>query len=77
VAAPRLQGGLTVSDDELLIAVSYALRRLKLVVEPGGVAALAAVLSGRLSGKDRVTVLVLSGGNTDFATLADAVSRFP
>ena len=77
VAAPRLQGGLTVSDDELLIAVSYALRRLKLVVEPGGVAALAALLSGGLSGKDRVTVLVLSGGNTDFATLADAVSRFP
>lgn len=77
VAGPRLQGGLTVSDDELLTAVSYALRRLKLVGEPGGVAALAALLSGRLSGKDRVTVLVLSGGNTDFATLADAVLRFP
>ncbi|MCP5411784.1 MAG: threonine/serine dehydratase [Alphaproteobacteria bacterium] len=77
VAAPRLAGALTVSDDELLAAVSFAFRRLKLVAEPGGAAALAALLAGKIAAKDRVTVLVLSGGNADVETVADAAARFP
>ena len=77
VAAPRLAGALAVSDDELLAAVSFAFRRLKLVAEPGGAAALAALLAGRIAAKDRVTVLVLSGGNADIETVTDAVARFP
>lgn len=77
VAAPRLAGALAVSDDELLAAVSSAFRRLKLVAEPGGAAALAALLAGKIAAKDRVTVLVLSGGNADIETVADAAARFP
>ncbi|MBN9588410.1 MAG: pyridoxal-5'-phosphate-dependent protein [Alphaproteobacteria bacterium 64-11] len=76
VAGPLLAGGLTVTDEDLLAAVSFALCRLKLVVEPGGAAALAALLAGKLEARDRTTVLVLSGGNADFAVLAGAVSRF-
>ena len=60
-----LEGGLAVSDAEVEAAMRYAFRNLKLVVEPGGAVTLAALLSGRVSAKDRTTVIVLSGGNVD------------
>ena len=41
---PLLRGGLAVSDDEVRRAIVFAARTLKLVVEPGGAVALAAVL---------------------------------
>ena len=46
-----------------------AIRELKLVVEPGGAAALAAVLSGAFDVEGRMIGLVLSGGNIDPETL--------
>ena len=55
----------TVSDAEVAAAVRYAFRVLKLVVEPGGAVSLAALLAGKIQAKDRVTALVLSGGNVD------------
>ena len=55
----------TVSDAEVAEAVRYAFRVLKLVVEPGGAVSLAALLAGKVQAKDRVTALVLSGGNVD------------
>jgi threonine dehydratase len=42
---------------------------LHLVVEPGGAAALAALLSGRIAASD-ATVVTLSGGNVDRETFA-------
>ena len=42
---PRVGHGLRVTDDEVLDALTFAVRKLKLVVEPGGAAALAALLS--------------------------------
>jgi threonine dehydratase len=57
--------GVAVADAALMAAVGYAARELKLVVEPGGAAALAAVLSGRFDAKDKTVALVLSGGNID------------
>ncbi|MDZ4053862.1 MAG: pyridoxal-5'-phosphate-dependent protein, partial [Phenylobacterium sp.] len=55
-----------VSDREITEAMRYAFSTLKLVVEPGGVAALAALLAGKIdvAGKGAVG-LVLSGGNVD------------
>ncbi|MGQ3018021.1 threonine ammonia-lyase [Phenylobacterium sp.] len=55
-----------VSDREITEAMRYAFATLKLVVEPGGVAALAALLAGKIdvAGKG-VVGLVLSGGNVD------------
>jgi threonine dehydratase len=57
--------GLVVSDAEVAAAVAFAFRELKLVVEPGGAVALAALLSGKIDIKGKIAVAVLSGGNVD------------
>ncbi len=62
----RLLGrGLTVSDAEVRDAMRFAFRHLKMVVEPGGAVALAAVLAGKIETAGRTTAVVLSGGNVD------------
>lgn len=62
----RLLGeGLTVSDDEVRDAMRFAFRYLKLVVEPGGAAALAAALAAKIDMRGKMTVVVISGGNVD------------
>lgn len=70
VLAPRGVKALTVTDDEVRAAQRFAFDRLRLVVEPGGAAALAAVLAGKVSA-DGQTVVVLSGGNVDPAQFAE------
>jgi threonine dehydratase len=60
-----VEQGAAVSDEEVAAAVAFAFRELKLVVEPGGAAALAALLSGKIDVKGKVAVAVLSGGNVD------------
>jgi len=60
----------TISDSELEKAVSYAFQRLKIVVEPGGAAGLAAVLAGKFDTKNKAIAVILSGGNVDIATVA-------
>ncbi len=57
--------GLVVSDEEVKAAMRFAFGHLKLVVEPGGAVALAAVLTGKIDSKDKTTVAVLTGGNVD------------
>ena len=57
--------GVVASDDEVGVAVGAAFRELKLVVEPGGAVALAALLAGRLDAHGKTVVIVLSGGNVD------------
>jgi threonine dehydratase len=69
-----LAGGLAVSDDEVRDAMAFAFRHLKLVVEPGGAVALAAVLSGKLPLEQRTAAVVLSGGNVDPALFAAAIT---
>lgn len=64
-------GGVTASDREVRTAVAYAARHLKLVVEPGGAVALAAVLAGRIDLRGKVAVAILSGGNIDAILMAD------
>jgi threonine dehydratase len=61
VARELLGPGFTVDDDALRRAVAFAAARLKLVVEPGGGAALAALLEGAVP--NQVVVIVLSGAN--------------
>ena len=65
--------GLTVSDGEALQAVAFAFDELKLVVEPGGAVALAAILAGRVETRGRTLVATLSGGNIDPAVLRRAL----
>jgi threonine dehydratase len=57
--------GVWASDEEVARAVAFAFRELKLVVEPGGAVALAALLAGKVGLKGKVAVAVLSGGNVD------------
>jgi len=74
----RLAGrGLSVSDNEVREAMRFAFRNLKLVVEPGGAVALAAVLTGKIDTKGKTTAIVLSGGNVDrdlFAAIQSSAS---
>ena len=60
-----LSQGVTASDDEVAVAVSFVFRELKLVVEPGGAVGLAALLAGRIKARGKTVVIVLSGGNVD------------
>ncbi len=63
--------GLAVSDDDVRRAVIFAWQTLKLVVEPGGAVALAAVLSGAMACQDRTVAVVLSGANVDPELFSD------
>lgn len=68
-----LAQGLTASDAEVGMAVAFAFRELKLVVEPGGVVGLAALLAGRIDARGKNLVIVLSGGNVDADLFAKLV----
>ena len=57
--------GVPSATHEVAAAVAFAFRELKLVVEPGGAVALAALLSGKIDVKGKIAVAVLSGGNVD------------
>jgi threonine dehydratase len=70
----RLAGGLVVTEAEIFGAMRFAFEHLKLVVEPGGAVALAALLAGKLDGRGRVVGVVLSGGNVDPAVFARALA---
>ena len=71
----RVQSGVAVSDAEVGAAMRAAFMHLKLVVEPGGAAALAAVLTGRIAAAGRTVVAVLSGGNVDPATFRAVLNQ--
>ncbi len=70
-----LSGGVAVSDAEVETAMDWGFRHLRLVIEPGGAVALAAVLAGKLPLHGRTTAIVVSGGNVDSATFFAALSR--
>ena len=57
--------GVSASDAEAGDAVAFAFHELKLVVEPGGAVALAALLTGKIDVRGKVAVAILSGGNID------------
>lgn len=61
----RVAAGIVVTDEAVLRAMAFAFLHLKLVIEPSGAVGLAALLSGAFDGRDRVTAVVLSGGNVD------------
>jgi len=65
INAPLGVQGVVASDTEVGVAVATAFRELKLVVEPGGAVALAALLAGRIDAHGKTVVIVLSGGNVD------------
>ena len=70
---PRLAGALSVTDDQVLAAMAFAFRHLKLVIEPGGAVGLAALLSGQLTLAGRTALIIASGGNVDPETFEKAL----
>jgi threonine dehydratase len=65
VNQPRLAGALAVDEAEVKRAMIFAFETLKLVIEPGGSVALAAVLAGKIETKSKTIGVVASGGNVD------------
>ncbi len=66
--------GVSVSEKDVAAAMAWAARQLRLVVEPGGVVALAAALAGRAGLLSERSVLLLSGGNVDPVLYAEILS---
>lgn len=75
INAERLAGAITVADDAVAAAMATAFRHLKLVVEPGGAVALAAVLTGRFDCRGKTVAVVCSGGNVDAETFGAALRQ--
>lgn len=73
VLKERCRYGLNVTPAEVRASQRLAFERLHLVLEPGGAAALAAVLAGKASTDGR-TAIVLSGGNTDAGAFAKVLA---
>ena len=69
-----VDGVVTVSDAELVAAMRFAFERLKLVVESGGAAGLAALLAGRIDLRGARVGVVLSGGNVGAQQFARLLS---
>ena len=72
----------TVTDAQVRTAMAFAMRELKLVLEPSGAASLAALLSGppqdllpNTAPPDAAVVLVLSGGNADPDLCAEVLAE--
>ena len=64
----------TVSDKEVEAAIRFAWKKHRLIVEPGGAAALAAVMAGKVLLQED-SVIVLSGGNVDPALHARILAK--
>lgn len=69
----RAEPGVTVTDAEVRAAQRFAFAQLRLVVEPGGAAALAAALAGKVP-VDEDTVIMLTGGNADPVAYAQTIA---
>jgi threo-3-hydroxy-L-aspartate ammonia-lyase len=64
----------TVSDEEIVTAMRLLFERLKVVAEPSGASALAALLAGRVELRGGTVGVVISGGNVDAARFASLMS---
>jgi len=67
VIRERVDDVVTATDEEIVYAMAFAFERLKLVLEPSGACALAALLAGRVEARGARVGVTLSGGNVDVA----------
>ncbi|MEO0544073.1 MAG: threonine/serine dehydratase [Pseudomonadota bacterium] len=63
----HLNGVLTVTDDEVRMAMKVGFDAFKMVIEPGAAVGLAAVLAGKVKTKANAIAVVATGGNVDAA----------
>ena len=73
VLSGRSEPGVTVSDAEVRAAQRFAFTDLRLVTEPGGAAASAAALAGKVT-LDSQTVVMITGGNVDPAQFGQVIA---
>lgn len=64
----------TVTDNEIVTAMDYLFRFQKLVIEPSGASAMAALLSNKIDCAGKKIGLTLSGGNIDPARFSNLMS---
>jgi len=76
VLARRDAKGVAVSEAEVRAAQRWAASVLRLVVEPGGAVALAALLAGKVEAEPGM-LIILSGGNVDMEAYARALAPEP
>ncbi len=69
-----LASGAAISDADALYAMRIAFEDLKLVLEPGGAAGLAALVAGKVPCRRRTVIAVASGGNVDADVFARALN---
>jgi threo-3-hydroxy-L-aspartate ammonia-lyase len=77
VIRERVAQVVTVTDAEIVAAMRFAFERLKLVLEPSGASALAALLHGKVEAAGARTGVVLSGGNVDVARFRELTGQLP
>ncbi|WP_055550468.1 threo-3-hydroxy-L-aspartate ammonia-lyase [Streptomyces sp. NBRC 110028] len=64
-----------VGDEDIVDAMRFAFERLKIVLEPSGATALAALMTGRLEGLPRRIGVIASGGNINARRFAELINR--
>ena len=72
-----LSGGAVISDHDALQAIATAFKYLKIIIEPGGAAALAAALTGQYPKGAKTVIVVASGGNIDASMFQRALDVGP
>jgi threo-3-hydroxy-L-aspartate ammonia-lyase len=71
VVQERVSEIVTVSDDEILVAMRFLFERMKTVAEPSGASALAALLAGKVDASGARVGVTISGGNVTAARFAE------
>jgi threonine dehydratase len=74
-ARPLVRGIATVSDDQIRDAMRFLFERVKLVTEPSGASALAALLSGVIDGHGKRVGVIISGGNIGIEGFCQIISQ--
>ena len=77
IAAPLLEGIVTVTDYEIGAAMRFLFERAKMVVEPSGATVVAALMGGKLDVIGQRVGVTVSGGNIDVRRFAAIMSQFP
>lgn len=73
VIADKVPAIVTVTDRDIVEAMRFCFDRLRLVVEPSGASALAAVMTGKIGTPGQRVAATLSGGNVDRARFAELI----
>ena len=67
INSDNLEGGLSLSDEEVTKTIILLAEQLKIVVEPGGAVAAAAVLNNKIDVRNKKIIVMISGGNIDLS----------